>query len=51
MMGVDKRLKELEREVQPKEPDKIVIDWDPDPEPAKEGETIIEWDDFEDEKD
>ena len=44
MRKIDKRLKELEREVQPKEPDKISVDWDPDPKPAKPGETIIEWD-------
>ena len=43
MTRIDKRLKELEREVQPKEIRKVVVDWDPDPKPAKPGETIIEW--------
>ena len=49
MMGVDKRLKDLEREVQPKEPDKISVDWDPDPGPEETGVKYIYWD--EDEED
>ena len=36
-------------EVPSKEPDKISVDWDPDPGPAKPGETIIEWDDDDEE--
>ena len=31
--------------MQPKEPDRVVVDWDPDPKPAKEGERVVEWDD------
>ena len=51
MMGVDKRLKDLEREVQPKEPDKIEVDWlEPGetPEPEEPGVKYIYWDEDED---
>ena len=48
---VIKRLRDLEKKIQPKDEPKIIIVWDRDPEPAKPGETVIEWDDDDDEED
>ena len=41
------RLKDLEKKVQPKEPTKVIVDWDPDPEPGPEepGVRYVYWDD------
>ena len=51
MKGINRRLEGLEREVQPKEPRKVVVDWDPDPKPAKPGEVVIDWEEVTDDDD
>ena len=48
---INTRLKDLEKKVQPKEPTKVIVDWDPEPSPEVEGVHYVYWDDvIEDEK-
>ena len=39
------RLKDLEKKVQPKEPTKVIVDWDPEPGPEEPGVKYVYWDD------